>query len=199
MDRLAQFSLDHPLILRTRSRLARAIIHRIHLGASASMRTNHSKDLLDAVLDPQVKILIGGTTSGSIHAWSMDGATQELASVLPSGESLTYSQPRDDTAAVTGSFLGSMLHVASQMRVCDGRSLSWRTLSPLQTKSAVLATIYGREKDLESLDESTSVEIDDQMKTAEEQMALPTEKASELLDRFLKLHQAEAPRTPKAI
>lgn len=96
IDRLAQFALDHPLILRTRSRLARAIVHRIHLGASAPMRTNYSKDLLDAVLDPHVKILIGGSTSGSIHAWSVDGATQELATVLPSGESL-HIHSRDTT------------------------------------------------------------------------------------------------------
>ena len=60
------------------------------------MRSSYSKDLLDAVLDPHVKILIGGSTSGSIHAWSVDGATQELATVLPSGESLCIHS-RDTT------------------------------------------------------------------------------------------------------
>jgi hypothetical protein len=88
VERLAQFSLDHPLILRTRSRLARAIVHRIHLGASALSRPKHAKELLEAVLDPHVKILIGGSASGSIHAWSVDGTTQEAAMVLPGGESL---------------------------------------------------------------------------------------------------------------
>ena len=72
-ERLAQFSLEHPLILRTRSRLARAIVHRIHLGASVPDRLKHSKELLEAVLDPQVKILISGNASSSIHAWSVDG------------------------------------------------------------------------------------------------------------------------------
>ena len=88
IERLAQFSLEHPLILRTRSRLARAIVHRIHLGASAPSRPKHSKELLEAVLDPHVKILIGGRASGAIHAWSVDETTQEAATVLAGGESL---------------------------------------------------------------------------------------------------------------
>ena len=88
IERLAQFSLDHPLILRTRSRLARAIVHRIHLSVSEPGRPKHAKELLEAVLDPHVKILIGGNASGSIHAWSVDGTTQESRTVLPGGESL---------------------------------------------------------------------------------------------------------------
>jgi hypothetical protein len=88
IERLAQFSLDHPLILRTRSRLARAIVHRIHLSASGRGYLKNPKELLEAVLDPRTKILIGGTALGSIHAWSVDGSTQESRIVLPSGESL---------------------------------------------------------------------------------------------------------------
>jgi hypothetical protein len=96
IERLAQFSLDHPLILRTRSRLARAIVHRIHLSVSGPGRSKHSKELLEAVLDPHVKILIGGNDSGSIHAWSVDGTTQESRTVLPGGESLCIHS-RDTT------------------------------------------------------------------------------------------------------
>ena len=88
IERLAQFTLEHPLILRTRSRLARGIVHRIHLGASGPGGTQHSKELLEAVLDPHVKILIGGNASGSIHAWSVDGTTEDVGTVLPSGESV---------------------------------------------------------------------------------------------------------------
>jgi hypothetical protein len=94
IERLAQFSLEHPLILRTRSRLARAIVHRIHLGAVNS--PSHSKDLLEAVLDPHVKILIGGSASGSIHAWSVDGTTQEVEAILPGGQSVRI-HGRDNT------------------------------------------------------------------------------------------------------
>jgi hypothetical protein len=96
MERLAQFSLEHPLILRTRSRLARAIVHRIHLGASALDSLKHSKELLQAVLDPHVKVLIGEGGSGSIHAWSVEGTTQEIDTVLPSGESV-HIHSRDTT------------------------------------------------------------------------------------------------------
>lgn len=98
IERLAQFSLDHPLILRTRSRLARAIVHRIHLSASGPGHPNNSKELLEAVLDPYVKILIGGNASGSIHAWSVDGTTQESRTVLLGGESLRIHS-RDTTLA----------------------------------------------------------------------------------------------------
>lgn len=96
IERLAQFSLDHPLILRTRSRLARAIVHRIHLGASVPNRAKHSKELLEAVLDPHVKILVGGSATGSIHAWSVDGSTQDIGTVLPTGESV-HIHSRDIT------------------------------------------------------------------------------------------------------
>jgi hypothetical protein len=88
VERLAQFSLEHPLILRTRSRLARAIVHRIHLGASAQDHLKHSKELLEAVLDPEVNILISGSASGSIHAWSVEGTTEETAAILPGGASV---------------------------------------------------------------------------------------------------------------
>ena len=88
IQRLAQFSLDHPMILRTRSRLARAIVHRIHLGVAGPSRSKYSKELLEAVLDPHVKIIIGGNASGSIHAWSVDGTTRESQTVLAGGESL---------------------------------------------------------------------------------------------------------------
>jgi len=96
IQRLAQFSLDHPLILRTRSRLARAIVHRIHLSVSGPSYSKHYKELLEAVLDPHVKILIGGNASGSIHAWSVDRTTQESQTVLSGGESLCIHS-RDTT------------------------------------------------------------------------------------------------------
>ena len=96
IERLAQFSLEHPLILRTRSRLARAIVHRIHLGVSDPGRSKHSKELLEAVRDPHVNILIGGSASGSIHAWSVDGITQDVGTVLTSGESVRIHS-RDTT------------------------------------------------------------------------------------------------------
>ena len=86
VERLAQFSLDHPLILRTRSRLARSIVHRIHLGAPATPET--TKELLDAVLDPRIKILIGASPSSTIHAWSVDGAAQESTCVTAKGAAL---------------------------------------------------------------------------------------------------------------
>jgi hypothetical protein len=85
IQRLEQFSLDHPLILRTRSRLARAIVHRIHLGASTN-RATEFRDLVNAVLDPRVKIVIGKRASCSIHAWSVDPTTQELSTTLSEGE-----------------------------------------------------------------------------------------------------------------
>ena len=85
VERLAQFSLDHPLILRTRSRLARAIVQRIHLAAVAQ---GNAKPIVEAVLDPNVKIRIGGAASGWIHAWSIDGTTQDAATVLQQGETL---------------------------------------------------------------------------------------------------------------
>jgi hypothetical protein len=85
VERLAQFSLDHPLILRTRSRLARAIVQRIHLAAVAQ---GNAKPIVEAVLDPNVKIRIGGAASGWIHAWSIDGTTQDAATVLQKGETL---------------------------------------------------------------------------------------------------------------
>jgi hypothetical protein len=90
IERLAQFSLDHPLILRTRSRLARAIVHRIHLGAQAATHgdATDSRGIVDAVLDPQVKIRIGGSALSSIHAWSLDPLTEETTTELPRGESL---------------------------------------------------------------------------------------------------------------
>jgi hypothetical protein len=96
IERLAQFSLEHPLILRTRSRLARAIVHRIHLGASAPDRAKHYRLLLEAVLDPNVQILVGGSASGSIHAWSVDGTTQETRTFLSNGESVRIHS-RDTT------------------------------------------------------------------------------------------------------
>jgi hypothetical protein len=96
VERLAQFSLDHPLILRTRSRLARAIVHRIHLSVSGPGRLKHPKELLEAVLDPHMKIIIGGNASGAIHAWSIEGTTQESRTVLPGGESL-HIHSRDNT------------------------------------------------------------------------------------------------------
>ena len=74
IERLAQFTLDHPLILRTRSRLARAIVHRIHLGDPNAPWVTNAKDLLDAILDLRVKIHIGANTSSAIHAWSVDQA-----------------------------------------------------------------------------------------------------------------------------
>jgi len=88
VERLAQFSLDHPLILRTRSRLARAIVHRIHLGAPAAPLGTDWKGLVDAVLDPSVKILIGGGSSSSIHAWSADESTKDVETRLEGGESV---------------------------------------------------------------------------------------------------------------
>src|SRR5262249_8409561 len=96
IERLAQFSLDHPLILRTRSRLARAIVHRVHLGGSRQSHLKDSKELLEAVLHPHVKILIRGSASGSIHAWSVDGTTQESRTILSGGESLCIHS-RDTT------------------------------------------------------------------------------------------------------
>jgi hypothetical protein len=84
VERLTQFSLQHPLVLRTRSRLARAIVHRIHLGTSPP---KHAKELVEAVLDPSVKILVGGNASGWIHAWSIDGITEDTTAVLVNGQS----------------------------------------------------------------------------------------------------------------
>jgi hypothetical protein len=97
IERLAQFSLDHPLILRTRSRLARAITHRIHLGAGDHGLAGEWKALLEAVLDPTVTISIGHGAS-AIHAWSLDAATQDSSTVLTSGEAL-HIHGRDDTIA----------------------------------------------------------------------------------------------------
>ena len=95
IERLAQFSLDHPLILRTRSRLARAIIHRIHLGAAEQGLAGEWKQLLEAVLDPNIRILVGHAAS-AIHGWSVDAATQGSSTVLPTGETL-HIHGRDDT------------------------------------------------------------------------------------------------------
>jgi hypothetical protein len=95
IERLAQFSLDHPLILRTRSRLARAIIHRIHLGASEHASASGWKELLEAVLDPKVRVSIGRDAS-AIHGWSVDAATQNSSTVLQTGETL-HIHGRDDT------------------------------------------------------------------------------------------------------
>ena len=78
------------------------------------------------------------------------------------------------------------------MRVCDGRRTELAHAQSTIGHERLLARYMGG-KDFENLDDSASVEIEDQLKTVEERMALPTEKASELLDGFLKLHQAEAP------
>jgi hypothetical protein len=98
VERLAQFALNHPLMLRTRSRLARAIVHRIHLSVSG---VKHANELLEAVLDPEVQIEIGGTGSGWIHAWSVDGATQDSGAVLSSGETIRI-HGRDTTIRQLG-------------------------------------------------------------------------------------------------
>jgi hypothetical protein len=95
IQRLEQFTLDHPLILRTRSRLARAIVHRIHLGASAAS-ANKSGHLVSAVLNPGVRIVIGERESSSVHAWSLDGATQQVTTALSKGGSL-HIYSRDTT------------------------------------------------------------------------------------------------------
>jgi hypothetical protein len=95
IERLAQFSLDHPLILRTRSRLARAIIHRIHLGAAEQELAGDWRVLLEAVLDPKVKISVGHDAS-AIHGWSVDAATHDSSTVLATGETL-HIHGRDST------------------------------------------------------------------------------------------------------
>jgi hypothetical protein len=46
-------------------------VHRLHLGSPEVSRANEWKELVEAVLDPNVKIIIGGSDTGSIHAWSV--------------------------------------------------------------------------------------------------------------------------------
>ena len=48
------------------------------------------------VLDPKVKIVVGGTASGWIHAWSVDATSQDTATVVPKGEIL-HIHGRDAT------------------------------------------------------------------------------------------------------
>ena len=53
------------------------------------------KELLEAVLDPKVRISVGHDAS-AIHGWSVDAATQDSSTVLPTGETL-HIHGRDDT------------------------------------------------------------------------------------------------------
>lgn len=98
VQRLAQFTLDHPLVLRTRTRLARTIVHRIHLGAPAPDQVLTWSTLLDAVLDPGVPIRIE-TAPTSVHAWSVSNDTKNGVHQLQSGERIQI-HGRSETIAM---------------------------------------------------------------------------------------------------
>jgi len=85
IERMRRFTIDHPLALRTRTRLARAIVHRIHLGANASEQAGRWSSLVDAVLDPTVEIKVEPAPT-AIHAWSVSGDTVSGTHRLLSGE-----------------------------------------------------------------------------------------------------------------
>jgi hypothetical protein len=96
IQRLAQFTLEHPLVLRTRARLARAVVHRIHLGTPDPARATRWKELIDKVLDPAVPIVVGNAGLGSVHAWSIEGSTKDAQFDLPGGERI-YIHGRSQT------------------------------------------------------------------------------------------------------
>ena len=84
VQRLTQFTLDHPLILRTRARLARTIIQRIHLGAPAPDRSPNWSALLKAILDPSVPIVVRAAPI-AVHAWSIASDTAAAIQAVPCG------------------------------------------------------------------------------------------------------------------
>ncbi len=99
IQRLAQFTLQHPLILRTRARLARAIVHRIHLGSPSQEQATRWSELIDHVLDPSVPIVVGTREQSCVHAWSINESTVDTSFELPEGERV-HVHGRDRTLDV---------------------------------------------------------------------------------------------------
>ena len=98
--RLAPLALNHPLKVRVRSKLARAIIHRFHLGfpASGQRSADRVSRLVQAVLDPSVHVEVQPRQLCEIHAWSVSGDTKDVHSRAENGVDLAI-RGRDSTLA----------------------------------------------------------------------------------------------------
>lgn len=76
VSRLQHLSASHPLSLRVRSVLARALVHQIHLAPDRERAAELSR-LVETAAAPDTPILIEPETAGAIHVWSTSPSTAD--------------------------------------------------------------------------------------------------------------------------
>jgi AcrR family transcriptional regulator len=81
LQRLQRLTLDHPLKLRVRAALARAIVSRAHLASPRGSQAERITALIESVLEPPVPIQIEAPEASVILVWSLDASTRDEESL----------------------------------------------------------------------------------------------------------------------
>ncbi|WP_437733218.1 hypothetical protein [Sorangium sp. So ce1335] len=97
--RLHHLSLQHPLSLSVRAKLARAIVHQIHLAGVDEHRAKELISLVTAARNPGVPIVIEPASTGSVYIWSVASQTADAhltsdraAEIILHGRSTTLAR-----------------------------------------------------------------------------------------------------------
>jgi hypothetical protein len=76
--RLRHVSEMHPLSLRVRNTLVRALAHQVHMGAVDEAKLARAEQMIAAVRNPAVPIRIAEVEANAIHVWSVSTETKDV-------------------------------------------------------------------------------------------------------------------------